>query len=71
MGEVQRRLPRKAKLAKGTILAAERSGANPQAGTLKVLARCYGIDPSFSMNFDLSKDDFHRALVNGDLQAAR
>jgi transcriptional regulator with XRE-family HTH domain len=68
LGEVQRRLPRKAKLAKGTILAAEKAGANPQAGTLKILARCYGIEPSFSMNFNLPKDQFHSALVSGEMQ---
>lgn len=53
------------KLAKGTVIGAEKRNANPQASTLKRLAKCYGLDPSSSMNFNLKPDDFHLAVVNG------
>lgn len=56
---------RKAKLAKGTIIAGEKRTGNPQAKTIKLLSKVYGLDPAAAMNFKLKPEDFHSAVLNG------
>lgn len=52
-------------LSKGAVHRAEKITGNPNANTLKKLSRAYKMNPAFTMNFEITKDDFLRAVGNG------